>query len=168
MGTNSTPLRSASGQEVWRNAGRSARGAGQRSRLFGLALRPGFRLKARSPSIEPSGRGRRHELRQTEFEWQGQHLVWGGLSELHSPAAPPASEGRAASRTPRTLQRDPAQSSLRPSPAARLVARWAIDRINRHGQQASRENQPQAAHSGVSPALAVRPGSVRSRPASPR
>jgi hypothetical protein len=35
-----------------------AREAGQRSRLFGLALRPGFRLKARSPSIEPSGRGR--------------------------------------------------------------------------------------------------------------
>ena len=30
----------------------------ERSRLVALALRPGFRLKARSPSIEPSGRGR--------------------------------------------------------------------------------------------------------------
>jgi hypothetical protein len=35
-----------------------AREADERSRLGGLALRPGFRLKARSPSIEPSGRGR--------------------------------------------------------------------------------------------------------------
>ena len=37
-----------------------------------LALRPGFRLKARRPSIEPLGSGRRHESRQTEFDLQGQ------------------------------------------------------------------------------------------------
>jgi hypothetical protein len=39
------------------------------------------------------------------------------------------------------------------------VALSARHRINRHGQQASRESQPQAAHGGVSPAPAVRPGS---------
>jgi hypothetical protein len=39
---------------------------------LGLALRPGFRLKARSPSIESTGFGRRHEPRQTEFVLQGQ------------------------------------------------------------------------------------------------
>jgi len=35
----------------------SARWSGKGSRLVGLALRPGFRLKARSPSNEPSGAG---------------------------------------------------------------------------------------------------------------
>jgi len=45
------------------------------SRLAGLALRPGFRLKARSPSIEPPGSWRRQEPRQTEFELQGQ-VAW--------------------------------------------------------------------------------------------
>jgi hypothetical protein len=43
------------------------------SRLVGLALRPGFRPNARSPSNEP-GTGTRddEEPRQTEFELQGQ------------------------------------------------------------------------------------------------
>ena len=73
--------------------------------------------------------------------------------------------GRVTSRTPsrcnatRPVERTPRNDG-------RLVALSARHRINRHGQQASRESQPQAAHGGVSPAPAVRPGSGRSRPAS--
>jgi hypothetical protein len=54
-GDNSTPLRSASGQED--SAERWAKRGRWRSKLAELALRPGFRLKARSPSIEPPGAG---------------------------------------------------------------------------------------------------------------
>jgi hypothetical protein len=80
MGTTLRPFVRRRAKRVWRNAERST--AGQRSRLVGLALRPGFRLKARSPSNEPSGRGRRHELRQTEFELQGQRCLSSRLDDF--------------------------------------------------------------------------------------
>lgn len=57
------------------SAGLQAKARRKGSRLVGLALRPGFRLKARSPSIEPPGSWRRQEPRQTEFELQGQ-VAW--------------------------------------------------------------------------------------------
>ncbi len=44
-------------------------------RCSGLALRPGFRPKARKPPNAPSGARDDEEPRQTEFELQGQYLV---------------------------------------------------------------------------------------------
>ena len=81
------------GRRVERPGSASRTLPAERNTLAGLALRPGFRLKARSPSIKPSGRGRRHELRQTEFELQGQRCcrpAW-----TISPVGGPGDEPRA-------------------------------------------------------------------------
>jgi hypothetical protein len=55
----------------------SLREAAQRSRLVGLALRPGSRPKARRPPNCLDARG--NEPRRTEFDSQGQPSVWAPL-----------------------------------------------------------------------------------------
>ena len=51
----------------------------ERSRLLGLALRPGFRLKARTPSIEPPGAGDDTSLGKQSSSCRASTLC-GGLS----------------------------------------------------------------------------------------
>jgi hypothetical protein len=62
--------------------------------MFGLALPPGFRPKARSPPNAPSGARDDEELRRTEFDSQGQFLAVRRLSGCRSlPSEPHPTKG---------------------------------------------------------------------------
>ena len=79
--------------------------------MFGLAPRPGFRPKARTPPNAPSGARDDEEPRQTEFDLQGQ------LLRCHAPSRVLAGSTLTGQKTRRTM------GTCRPLPSPRSRAR---------------------------------------------